>query len=862
MVRTLPSHHPLVVDWSVLEDTYSASDHHYITFAIAATGRRQPSSGIGGTSSLLGWSLKKLCPEALSAYWEVVGAPPPLPPNSTADAHADRLYGLLSKACDASMPRRAAVRGKTAVYWWSNEIAELRKAAIAARRRYQRAGRRSPSNSREGERDAYGKARSDLKRAIRKAQEESWKKLCLSVDNDPWGVPYRVVTKRLGRRAPALDRDTAANVARGLFPSPPPTDWDNIPLVNEELAVLADISDVTPLVPLVTTDEVERAISRLPTGKAPGPDRVPNEIIRLAFKRFPEEFVDCYNACLTGGTFPHRWKSANLVLLHKGQGRPRDLPSSFRPISLLDGAGKVFERVLLNRLEEHVSRVGAISDAQYGFRRAKSTTNAIEEVLSAARRAARGPVQDRDLCVLVTLDVKNAFNSAPWSLIDKALRRCAVPAYLTLVLRSYMCARSLVVNEDLCLPVTCGVPQGSVLGPTLWNLFYDGILRLQVREGIKLVAFADDVAVVAVAHNSELVERVVNPTLEDIADWMSSNGLQLAPEKSECVVLTNKKAYRAPNLSLQGCQVPVKKAIRYLGVRLDTRLSFVDHIGSAAAGAKKAAAALGRLMPNVGGPSQAKRSLLMSVVHSRLLYGAAVWSEPALKTQKNKNMLLQAQRCAALKVARCYRTVSDMASLVLARMPPAFLQAEDRKNAVAAKTTGAVLLKRETTARMISSWQMVWDSTSKAAWTRRLIPDLSRWWHRGPRAISFHMAQALTGHGCFQQYLWARSRAHTPACFHRPAEVDDVEHTLFICMFWNAERRELVESLKRQARPEDVMDLLCEPVVSEHPVDPQQRMRILDTARKRKVLFMKMVEDIIGRKEEWERARQRVVAEA
>ncbi|KAE9542273.1 hypothetical protein AGLY_003400 [Aphis glycines] len=541
------------------------------------------------------------------------------------------------------MPRRAAVRGKTAVHWWSNEIAELRKAAIAARRRYQRWTQITVELAR----------RSDLKRAIRKAQEESWKKLCLSVDNDPWGVPYRVVTKRLGRRAPAFDRDTAANVARGLFPSPPPTDWDNIPLVNEELAVLADISDVTPLVPLVTTYEVERVVARLPTGKAPGPDRVPNEIIRLAFKRFPEEFVDCYNACLTG----------------------------------------------------------------------------------------------------------------------------------------------------------------------------------------------------------------VNPTLEDIAGWMSSNGLQLAPEKSECVVLTNKKAYRAPNLSLQGCQVPVKKVIRYLGVRLDTRLSFVDHIGSAAAGAKKAAAALGRLMPNVGGPSQAKRSLLMSVVHSRLLYGAAVWSESALKTQKNKNMLLQAQRCAAFKVARCYRTVSDMASLVLARMPPAFLQADNRRNVVAAKTTGAVLLKRETTARMISSWQEVWDSTSKAAWTRRLIPDLSRW-YRGPRAISFHMAQALTGHGCFQQYLWARSRAHTPACFHCPAEVDDVEHTLFICMFWNAERRELVESLRQQARPEDVMDLLCEPVVSELPVDPQQRMRILETARKRKVLFMKMVEDIIGRKEEWERARQRFVAEA
>ena len=74
--------------------------------------------------------------------------------------------------------------------------------------------------------------------------------------------------------------------------------------------------------------------------------------VRFVFMRFPEEFINCYNACFTGGIFPSRWKSPNLVLLHKGQGRPRDLPPRYRPISLLDGDGKVFERVLLNKLEE------------------------------------------------------------------------------------------------------------------------------------------------------------------------------------------------------------------------------------------------------------------------------------------------------------------------------------------------------------------------------------------------------------------------------------------------------------------------------------------------------------------------------
>lgn len=162
--------------------------------------------------------------------------------------------------------------------------------------------------------------------------------------------------------------------------------------------------------------------------------------------------------------------------------------------------------------------------------------------------------------------------------------------------------RTLIINDNNNLAVTCGVLQESVLGPTLWNVFYDGVLRLPVRKGVKLVAFADDVAEVAVAHNAEIIEQLVNPTLVEI-EWMTANGLNLASEKSECVVLTNKKKYRAPDLFVQGCQIPVKRAIRYLGVRLDTRLSFVNHVSTVVAGARKAAAALGRLMPNVGGPS-------------------------------------------------------------------------------------------------------------------------------------------------------------------------------------------------------------------------------------------------------------------
>lgn len=90
---------------------------------------------------------------------------------------------------------------------------------------------------------------------------------------------------------------------------------------------------------------------------------------------------------------------AKLVLLYKGHGKPRDVPSSYCPISLLDGSGKVFERLLLDRLNAHIEAAGVLSDMQFGFKRSRFTSDAIEEVVKVAEAAGRGVVQHTHLCV-------------------------------------------------------------------------------------------------------------------------------------------------------------------------------------------------------------------------------------------------------------------------------------------------------------------------------------------------------------------------------------------------------------------------------------------------------------------------------
>lgn len=190
----------------------------------------------------------------------------------------------------------------------------------------------------------------------------------------------------------------------------------------------------------VSEAELEVAARGIATRKAPGVDGVPGLAIRTAALSVPEPFRDTFSACLREGTYPEQWKVQRLVFHPKGN-KPPEEPSSYRPLCLL--AGKLFERVLHGRLEAAIERAGGLSDNQFGFRKGRSTVDAIGRVVPIATDAISGTRCTKRMFAVIALDVRNAFNSARWDNILLTLQTMGIPLYLRAIVSSNLSNRTL-----------------------------------------------------------------------------------------------------------------------------------------------------------------------------------------------------------------------------------------------------------------------------------------------------------------------------------------------------------------------------------------------------------------------------------
>ncbi|KAL0121307.1 hypothetical protein PUN28_008759 [Cardiocondyla obscurior] len=360
----------------------------------------------------------------------------------------------VTRACDMSMPR-VKHRFRRSAYWWSDQIAALRRDAIRTSRKVTRS--RDNQDRRAEALATYKEARKTLRTAIRKAKEESWTELIEALDDDPWGRAYKIVCKKLRPMAPPITEVLAPQFLKEVIGKlfPPDTREDGrVHLQSSDLDWNAALE--------ITEEEFLHAAKRgLRGNTAPGPDGLTKAVWRLALKSIQGPIIQLFNSCLRHGAFPLPWKKAKLVLLRK-QGKPEDSPSAYRPICLLDEAGKLFERIIVNRLVQHLSKEGTnFSRNQFGFRAGISTVNAI----TAVRNFTEEHFPGGDILGSYLHNRYFTFTDHNGKVQERSLQR--------------------------------GVPQGSVLGPFLWNIGYDAVFSSALPPHSKVVCYADDTLILS-----------------------------------------------------------------------------------------------------------------------------------------------------------------------------------------------------------------------------------------------------------------------------------------------------------------------------------------------------------------------------
>lgn len=305
--------------WQVLEDE-TLSDHQYISIGIDMHGcdsnRMEPRPR---------WNTNNIdiqaCKNVLDDYKSRLTSTGILEIGDV-DEIALYLNRVLNDTCNAGMTKVGRSKRKPA-YWWNRDIAILRKDCHKSKR----LATRHSGNAYYMEQ--YRHARKILRRAIKDAKRKAWEDLCKEINSDPWGLPYRIVMRKFGnnRQIPGItDPIWSKTIVNSLFPK------------VEEHTTLSSISMNSVNDP-ISDSEIIKKCKKLKRRKAPGPDGVPNEMITVLGENWPGLLADAYNICLTNGIFPKEWKKQLLVLLRKGD-KPLDKASSYRPLCLLNTAGK------------------------------------------------------------------------------------------------------------------------------------------------------------------------------------------------------------------------------------------------------------------------------------------------------------------------------------------------------------------------------------------------------------------------------------------------------------------------------------------------------------------------------------------
>ena len=372
----------------------------------------------------------------------------------------------------------------------------------------------------------------------------------------------------------------------------------------------------------VTTSacEVKSVLLKVDEKKAQGPDNINPRLLRQCADELSRPLATLFNHCFQTSTWPKAWKISHVVPVHKKGAKCE--PKNYRPVSLLSVLSKVLETIVASRVTEHLERHHLLCTRQFGFRKGRSAAD-LHLLLTTELSAA---LDQGEATAVVALDIDGAFDRVWHAALVTKLRAAGIDGALLPLLRDYLRDRNLKVTvsgrESEAQAIQAGVPQGSCLGPLLWNIYINDLLHLIPNAK----AYADDLTLTQ-KHNpgeESTTAAQLNATLSRITAWGNMWQVKFAPLKTHLLSVSRSNA--SLRLNFNGETLEPKDEVEVLGVTYDRRLTFKAQIERLAREASGKLASLRRmswLLDCKGLEILYKAQIRSSLEYACLAWGAA-----------------------------------------------------------------------------------------------------------------------------------------------------------------------------------------------------------------------------------------------
>ena len=594
------------------------------------------------------------------------------------------------------------------VPWWSTELNLLRKQTNAAKRRFRRCKNQT---LKEIYKEKFNALVRNYKNELLKAKQESWKQFCTVKSKDsPWKI-YRTCKREFERKqahstlilqdgSSTLNaEDTATALLNKFFPDDLPA-LDSVEQNHVRTRVTVRGAPATQPEPNFAPHEVDETITRVNNNKCPGPDGIDGVIVKMIHTILPNFWITLFNKCLKLGCFPSTWKNATIIAIPKADKSKHRLITGYRGISLLSIPGKCMEKLIMDRLNFHLESSGRIPQQQYGFTAGKSTADAIKAVTDYVHHNRQQGLK----CCLLALDIAGAFDNAWHPGILERLWNLDCPPNIFHIIKEFLRNRTAsykIGNVAISKQVTKGCPQGSVAGPTLWNIIISDLIEhLSNIPDLNIIMYADDIMIMLKGRSHSHILNTLQTALEHIEDWCKTQKLEIAKDKTALMPMYIRKRtnYNThPTVIKWGIKVVSK--MKYLGVMLDCKMDWFPHTQFLENKILKLRNNLIRCSKTSWGISY--HHLLTIYNHAILpvvTYAAEAWCQSISRRATIK--LTQIQRSFLMFAIKAYKTVSSVAMQAIAGTMPieqALLLSNDIKAVRSGLPTNAVLPKLKKT---------------------------------------------------------------------------------------------------------------------------------------------------------------------